>query len=272
MARSKNHPKPGEQGFQRFHYKSLKPEYVVPVNHVETWKPEDTPVPPPHDLDAIYKTYLSQWEPFDDEGKWPNMTRIAHGKFNPKDTGTIRISTDGAASQRNGEADLIRTPSGGWAWINADSKTWAAGGVTGHEDYDNTVTEAYAILAAITETPRHRPLRIYTDSESSKDIYYKIRDTDYIPYTRLDHIIAAAVAAAQGRKVEIVWVRGHKMHEGNRLADRLAAWASKTAREGTPYHINLANHILANTLLHHRENIARYRALKHTRVLGRTDT
>src|SRR5690606_4763430 len=141
---------------------------------------------------------------------------------------TITAAADGSALGNPGPA--------GWGWY-IDGDRWAAGGWS---HGTNNQGELTAVLDLLTQTA-HLPddLVIYCDSQYAINSISKWmagwkrrgwRKADGKPVMNVEILKALDACmtqfAAQGRKVEFRWVRGHAGHPLNEAADRLANGAA----------------------------------------------
>lgn len=147
---------------------------------------------------------------------------------------TITAAADGSALGNPGPA--------GWGWY-VDESRWAAGG---WPHGTNNQGELTAVLDLLTQTA-HLPddLVIYCDSQYVINSITKWmagwkrrgwRKSDGKPVLNaaiMRSLDASMTAfAAQGRRVEFRWVRGHAGHELNEAADRLANGAASAYARG----------------------------------------
>jgi ribonuclease HI len=147
---------------------------------------------------------------------------------------TITAAADGSALGNPGPA--------GWGWY-VDESRWAAGG---WPHGTNNQGELTAVLDLLTQTAHlSDDLVIYCDSQYVINSVTKWmagwkrrgwRKSDGKPV--LNAAIMQALDArmtefaAQGRRVEFRWVRGHAGHELNEAADRLANGAASAYARG----------------------------------------
>lgn len=147
---------------------------------------------------------------------------------------TITAAADGSALGNPGPA--------GWGWY-IDGDRWAAGG---WPHGTNNQGELTAVLDLLTQTA-HLPddLVIYCDSQYAINSISKWmagwkrrgwRKADGKPVMNVEILKALDACmtqfAAQGRKVEFRWVRGHAGHPLNEAADRLANGAAAAYARG----------------------------------------
>lgn len=239
----------GKQGFQRTRTKAVSPApmWLKPASK-ETVGQETNPT----SLDSIYSAYvtaikaslsqgkfskddyptiqaayLARFEPFTDKGEWPAEHLHRSGACDPDSAEPLVIYTDASllagANIHNPETKYNASTS--WAWIDLESRSWSAGALPHDTTASTSYLEAYAILDAVVNTPLNRPLRILTDYQGATDTIKKIQtSTDFIPESRRECILAAAVMLSRGRDVTFEWVKGHNGNQGNHVVDKVAKY------------------------------------------------
>lgn len=132
---------------------------------------------------------------------------------------TLTISTDGsvAGSRRHGRD---KGP-GGWAFLIHENEQKGSGF---EFDVTNNQMELRAVIEAIKATPVGKSIRIRTDSQyvqkiASGETNAKSNTEMWREYQSL----------ANGRKIKVVWVKGHAGDAHNERVDRLAKLRSEDA-------------------------------------------
>jgi ribonuclease HI len=132
--------------------------------------------------------------------------------------GAVVVATDGSALRNPGD--------GGWAWFIAPGNC----GFGGVPATTNNAMELTAILEALRATRNMGPVVIETDSTYAQQAVTKWhfgwrkngwKTKSGSPVANRE-LVEQIVAEMRGRKVTIVWVKGHAGHPRNEAADELA--------------------------------------------------
>jgi ribonuclease HI len=121
---------------------------------------------------------------------------------------------------------------------------WASDGVTGAYDFGNSghvnvnVSEFEGIMNAIVANADSTASRIhiYSDSANAVDMFNYDLVEGIIPREARKHglvgITKEALAVIQNRTVTVEWVKGHRKHRLNMIADSLSRHARKKFMSG----------------------------------------
>ena len=146
-----------------------------------------------------------------------------HGRF-VKSSRTLTISTDGSVITSGRRKGKDKGP-GGWAYLIHETGETKTGSV---QDITNNQMELRAVIEAIRSADTSRSLKIRTDSQYVHDAIEKgstIKSNQ--------DLWREYKAICFGRKIKVVWIKGHAGDQENELVDKLARESALQAKKNS---------------------------------------